>query len=767
MSIRISLAAAAVILLGIASSAVHAQPASTEPAVELPPPAPELPATAAAPPTWVPEIPFPRPATTAPVTATTARAPFSYPRTAPASAASVTSQPGNSEQMNRMIITSDLHRTRDQIAPSLGAVTYTIGPDQIQNTPQGQDAPFQQVLLRAPGVAQDSFGQEHVRGEHANLTYRVNGVLLPQPISQFGQELDTHLIQSVTLIDGTLPAQFGFHTAGIIDVTTKSGQSLQGGEVAMYGGSYSTFEPSFEYGGTDGKLDYLVTASYKHSDFGIENTTGSLRPIHDATDQQHAFTYLSYHLDDTSRLSLLLNASNADFQLPDTSGLPPTFTLTGAPAENSQSIDENQNEQEYYAVAAYQKTAGDLSFQLSAFTRYGQIDFRPDPVGDLIFQGVAGAVYNNFVTNGIQFDSADVLNEEHTIRAGLIADYTTEAQNTHTLVFPVDAGAQTSGQPFSIANDTNNHAWEAGVYLQDEWRINPKLTLNCGARYDQFIANFDNEGQLSPRANLVYKIDDKTTAHAGYARYFVPPPVQNVMLASVNKFNGSSNGASVLASNPPKVERSNYYDVGISRQVFQPLTVGLDGFYKDAHNLVDLGQFGQAVIESPFNYHRGKVYGAELSSTYRENGFSAFGNLAWTQTAAKEITSQQFEFNPDELSYIDSHYIKLDHESEVTASTGIAYAWRNDMVYTDMLYGSGLRAGFANTSKVHPNYPVNAGYQHVFHPFRTDRQSVTLRFDIINVFDQVYELRDGSGIGVGAPQYGQRRSLLVGLAYDF
>jgi hypothetical protein len=77
-------------------------------------------------------------------------------------------------------VTGDLDRARDQIAPSLGAVTYTIGPNQIQSLPQGENAPFSQVLLRAPGVVADSFGEVHVRGEHGDLTYRVNGVLLPE-----------------------------------------------------------------------------------------------------------------------------------------------------------------------------------------------------------------------------------------------------------------------------------------------------------------------------------------------------------------------------------------------------------------------------------------------------------------------------------------------------------------------------------------------------------------------------------------------------------
>src|SRR6185437_13401494 len=103
--------------------------------------------------------------------------------------------------------------------------------------PGGENAPFQQVLLRTPGVVQDSFGQVHVRGEHANLAYRINGVMLPQDISNvggFGQALDTRIVQSVTVIKGSLPAQFAFHTAGVVDVTSKSGASLNHNEFTLY-----------------------------------------------------------------------------------------------------------------------------------------------------------------------------------------------------------------------------------------------------------------------------------------------------------------------------------------------------------------------------------------------------------------------------------------------------------------------------------------------------------------------------------------------------
>jgi outer membrane receptor protein involved in Fe transport len=695
--------------------------------------------------------------------------------TQPSAAASSTSTssaaPSDTAQLGKVVVTSDLDQSREQIAPSLGAVTYTVTPTQIQSIPGGSNAPFQQVLLRMPGVVEDSFGQEHVRGEHANLTYRVNGVLLPQPLNGFGQELDTRLIQSVTLVTGSLPAEFGFHTSGIVDVTTKTGDTLNHNEVSIYGGSYDTLQQSVQVGGTAGKLDYFVVASQNHNGIGIENPTDSHRPLHDYTDQEKAFGYFSYRLDDTSRLSLLANASYADFDIPVTPGLAPAFNLAGqssASAKDSSKVAESQNEQEYYTVVSYQKSTDTLSFQVSAFSRYGQITFDPDETRDLIFQGVSSAVYNNFVTNGLQLDSSWIVNDKHTIRFGAISDYTIENLGTTTGVFATDAaGAQASDSPTYISDNSQNHAVETGGYVQDEWKITPAVTLNYGIRYDRFDSNFDTDDQFSPRANVVWKIDDPTTIHLGYARYFVPPPVQNVEIGQVKRFDGTTNAAGVELADPPKVEKSNYFDIGISRQIAKPWQVSVDGFYKDARDLVDLGQFGTALIETPFNYRQAHVYGAELSSTYRQGGFSAFGNVGVVETRARDIDSQQFQIDPDELAFIKDHYIKLDHEAEVAGSLGVAYEWRHDRVYLDFLAATGLRSGFANTGQVGPHYPVNVGYEHIFTPAFANGHAIRWRVDVVNVFDQKYELRDGSGVGVGAPQFGQRLSFFTGVTYEF
>src|SRR5438045_8723914 len=140
----------------------------------------------------------------------------------PSPSASPTGSPGTATAESVVVTSQELDISREQIVPSLGATRYTVGPDRLNQQAQGEDAPFNQTILRFPGVAQDSFGQLHVRGEHANLQYRIDDVLLPEGITGFGQELSTRFADNISLMTGALPAQFGFRTTGIIDVRTQN-----------------------------------------------------------------------------------------------------------------------------------------------------------------------------------------------------------------------------------------------------------------------------------------------------------------------------------------------------------------------------------------------------------------------------------------------------------------------------------------------------------------------------------------------------------------
>jgi outer membrane receptor protein involved in Fe transport len=703
----------------------------------------------------------------------------------------------NVTKLENVTVVGKLDQARNQILPDLGATVYAVSKDQIASQPQGENAPFNQVLLRAPGMAQDSAanGDLHLRGEHANIQYRINDVLLPEGISGFGQELDTRFVDSLRLITGSLPAQYGFRTAGVVDLQTKSGAFEPGGEGSVYGGSYDTINPSLEYGGSKGNLNYFIDGSYDHNGIGIENPTSSSTPLHDTTDQYKAFTYASYVVDDTSRISVMGSASYSSFQIPNTPGLAAGTAGGGANWNsflsttnfNSADLNENQNEQNCYGVVAYQKSAGDLNLQVAAYGRSSSVHFTPDPVGDLFFNGVASDVDRSIYSGGLQADASYALGDKHTLRGGIMLLEEVASTHATTTVFPVDSldpsVANPNGLPEILPDNVVAHAMFVGLYLQDEWKILPKVTLNYGARFDLYYASFDKENQPSPRVNLIYQPTDATTLHAGYARYFTPPPLENVPSETVNLFRLTSNeSAPGVPDDAVKAERANDFDAGISQKLAPGLQVGMDGYYKNAVNQLDDGLFGQTLILSAFNYAEGRIYGVEFTGTYAKAGFSTYANLAYSVAQGQDWNSAQFLFNPGDLAYVRNHWIYLDHDQRVTGSFGASYLFHETQacsarVYVDALYGSGLRqdgggfepnnpaAPIPNGATVPAYYSVSLGAEQDWKVAR--RQILKARLDVVNVTDNIYQLRSGSGVGVNAAQYGMRLGFFGTLSYAF
>src|SRR6202035_3559338 len=134
----------------------------------------------------------------------------------------------------------------------------------IRDLPQGTNQPVEKVLLQLPGVSQDSAasGLLHVRNDHANVQFRINGVMLPDGLSGFGSVFDTSFVGSMALVVGALPAEFGLRTTGLVDITTRTDLFNNSGTVSMYGGSHGTVTPSIEYGGTFGGNCPTTTRGY-------------------------------------------------------------------------------------------------------------------------------------------------------------------------------------------------------------------------------------------------------------------------------------------------------------------------------------------------------------------------------------------------------------------------------------------------------------------------------------------------------------------------
>ena len=668
------------------------------------------------------------------------------------------------------VVSRRLDEARQQIQPNLGATSYNFSPQALQNIPQGENAPLNQVLLQAPGVAQDSFGQIHLRGEHANVQFRLNGVELPEGLSVFGQVLAERFARSLTLITGALPAQYGFQTAGVIDIQTKTGTTNPGGAVSMYGGSWDWLEPSIEYGGRSGSVDYFVVADGLHNNRGIENPTAGANAFHDTTNQFHGLAYLSDVIDPDTRVSLILGGFDGSFQIPNNPGQQTLgFNVNGATGFNSAALNETQSELTAFGIVSLQKHFDDKDVQVSLFNRTSTLHFTPDGTGDLLFNGIAQKAFRQDVATGAQADGSWRINEQHTLRAGFLAQIEQASANTASSVLPVDdAGNQTSTQPLSIISNQTDSGGLYGIYVQDEWRLRPTVTLNYGLRFDA-VEQFTHESQVSPRVNVVWKPQTGTTLHIGYARYFAPPPFEALTPGSIARFQGTSAAPAVTQDDTVRAERSNYFDAGISQVVIPGLTVGVDAYYKLSKNLVDEGQFGAPIILTAFNYAEGRQTGVELTSSYDHGPVSLYANLAWSRAIGKNINSAQFNFAPDELAFIQNNFIHLDHDQTWTGSAGGAYTFRSDSltptrVSTDLVVQSGLRA---STPTV-PNGVALPTYATVnLSAVQTLRPGTTLRLDVLNLFDASYEIRDGTGVGVGAPQFGIRRTILAGISQRF
>src|SRR5207302_4562204 len=209
-----------------------------------------------------------------------------------ASAQSKSAAPPPSGQVSEIVVTAQrLDAARSTVEPALGATSYSLPEAFINNLPAGANTQLNQVVLQAPGVAQDSFGQLHIRGDHGNVQYRLNNVILPEGLQVFGQTLSPRLAANIDLITGALPAQYGLRTAGVINITTKTGFK-NGGEVSVYGGSHGVITPSVEYGGSWGATSGFFSGSYTGTNVGIESPDGSSTPLHDHSDQYQAFGYL-------------------------------------------------------------------------------------------------------------------------------------------------------------------------------------------------------------------------------------------------------------------------------------------------------------------------------------------------------------------------------------------------------------------------------------------------------------------------------------------
>jgi hypothetical protein len=215
----------------------------------------------------------------------------------------------------------------------------------------------------------------------------------------------------------------------------------------------------------------------------------------------------------------------------------------------------------------------------------------------------------------------------------------------------------------------------------------------------------------------------------------------------------------------PLTEHDVEWDAGIVHRLSPKVTLSQDLFYEITHHYLDTGQFGVIPIFAPFNYDNGTIWGSESAISYRAERLAAYGSLTIGRNLQRGVVTGQFNFDPDELAYINTHDIVLDHQPLYGATAGASYRWPGSMVNLDATYSSGLRAGFADLVKLPTVVQVNVGAQHDFRVPVVGK--VSDRLTVLNVLDRINLIRPAEGIGIFQSAYGPRFTLLDTVSIPF
>jgi hypothetical protein len=660
--------------------------------------------------------------------------------------------------------------------------TYSVSRKDVEVLPRGNNTELHDVLLTIPSAAYGALKQLHIRQDHANLQFRIDGVPIPDTVSStFSDVITPRAWERADIILGGMEAQYGNKTAALIDITSKSGTRPGFGSLQMFGGSNETLNPSFEYGGTVGeKFRYYVLNSFTSTSRGIEPPTLGHSIFHGQSERNQTYLRGDYQHDNHNNFTWLFLNSVAKYQIPTTPGLavnPDVLALLQAqnPAFSpvaSQAIDENQKEHNQYAHMVWRHDINASNFfSLAGYFRQTRAIFKTDPFNVLAHIPEADEPFSAAdqdrmaYSGGVRLDYTYVHSKEHLIKTGFQIDRTQAINKTRLFAFQRDPGTgEPIGNVLSIDADNRLIGYRQEFWLQDQWTPNEHWTFNLGVRGDA-IQYQSSEGQVSPRVGVTYKHDNANVFHAFYGRLFTPPNLEAISFAKLNTI-GTTAEPENVTNNTVRAERSHYFEVGSYHALTSWATLELTGYYKLNRYQSDAGQFGTTPLLNFFAFERGWQRGIDgaLKVQVTEN-LTARGNVAWGQCKGYGLQSGHFLLEQKEIDDINSPGgVFCDHMQLLTSSAVVSYKFlERTTISGQMLYGSGLRTAEnedAKTNSTHsPSYTVyNVSLTHVI-PLPWDRQKFLIGFDVINLLDQKYFINQGEGsIGLGVAHAGMPRS---------
>jgi outer membrane cobalamin receptor len=622
-----------------------------------------------------------------------------------------------------------------------------------------------QVIQEAvAGAVRAPTGEVHIRGQHAEYTYYVDGVPVPSGVSGSLNELfDPAIVNSINFRTGGWDAEFGGKNAAVIDVATRIPTGAFHLNAAAFGGSFNTMGQSLSASGNSGKWGFFGSFSQQSTDMRREPVsfdTVTFKPynFHNHGQDLYGFGKVQYTPSPSDVINLEGNWSRTTFQVP--------FDSSGGVAQDDNQADVNaflnlgwRHRFTVETGATGQETRGGELFA-GAFYRYGSLRYTPGLQDDpqFIFYPDTNTPYNlrenrDFTTTGLKLDYSYRSSEAFEVKTGVLALVTTGHES---FVTTTRSGA------FGPASNSGLSGNEVGVYAQTAWSPSEHFELRTGVRWDEHTAPFAGTvSQVSPRVRLNFFIDPANTLYLYYAKLFVPTNVEDLRAITTVAQAG-------VAMSPTLPERDNFYEAAYIHRFPVGVVTKLSAYFKESSPGIDDNTVPGSSIVTEVNIARVRITGVEAVLEVRPNGpLSGNVNVALNHAYGTGPITGGFFPTATPVGFFD-----LDHDQRLSINAGAVYSLGAFFLSATEIYGSGLTNGvdpadcgcaygtglldFNSGIKVQPNYITNlsAGYTFLF-------GTTTVRPELFvdNVFDNRYLLKGTffSGASVGRPRSMQFR----------
>jgi TonB dependent receptor/Carboxypeptidase regulatory-like domain len=587
-----------------------------------------------------------------------------------------------------------------------------------------------------PGASDSHDNFLAVRGTEFSLHEFINGVsFLDNTQPQFSPGVSPQIFETIDLMTGGFPAEYGNRFGGVLDITTRSGATLAGhGDVNFRSATLNNFDLNADYGGQVGKLGYYFFVDGFSS--GRYLDPPEPKELYDFGKGSRATAQFDYRAGTNDAFKLLLMGSGANFQQPNIT------------EDQEAGRDAQRHLRQQTAILSWYHTfSPETLLSTSLYERVGSDRVLPTTDPDTPLSSASRAP----LTLGIKSDLSHVW-RGHVIRAGVDLVRLRELES-----FSFDS----RGDPDVFPNFSGGlHGGQASIYLQDHFSPVRNLWIDLGARYDYFDL-VTTAAQVSPRVGLAYHFNrTKSVLHAAYNRYFSPPPIEYSLLASFIGNNAADPDQRVGNVRP---YRQHYYEIGWSQELHPRVSLELNAYLHTGRDSFENHEISISRIFVPINFHAARSSGAELVLNMKQlEHLGITGRFQYALSRTYFYGPITGGFAGDEPLVAGERIVPaFDQTHTGTAQLFYHNRWRGFWGGSAMRYGSGTIVENGPRLPQHFTCDLATGLT----VWNAEPRRLDFEFDVTNVSNSVYQIaKESEEIPI---QYAPSRTVGGALKFHF